>query len=207
MIKTILDEFQAKNTQQLELYKTIRSNIEFSSEDKKVIAFTSAVSDANKTVIAFNVACSFADAGKRVIYINANNKNMEENADNTQGEIIGLSDYLKGDNKMSEIVREGGIPNLLIISTGTGEYNPVEYMTDKKFHVMIEAFRDVMDYIIVDAPALGDSADGAFVIKECEGLIYIITSRTVSYKTAQQVKKQIERTGCPILGAVLNKDH
>ena len=58
---------------------------------------------------------------------------------------------------------------------------------------------------MIDCPPLGSVIDAAIVAKECDGAIIVIETDNVSYKLVQRVKKQLEQSGCRILGAVLNK--
>ena len=59
--------------------------------------------------------------------------------------------------------------------------------------------------MIIDAPPLGSVIDGAVIAKHCDGAVLVIASNTISYRLARGVKKQLEKSGCPILGTVLNK--
>ena len=61
------------------------------------------------------------------------------------------------------------------------------------------------DYILIDSPPLGQVIDAAIIANVCEGAVLILESGAVSYHAAQKVKNQLERTGCRILGVVLNK--
>ena len=59
--------------------------------------------------------------------------------------------------------------------------------------------------IIIDTPPLGSVIDAAIVAKHCDGALLIIASGAVSYRFARRMKEQLQMTGCPILGCVLNK--
>ena len=59
------------------------------------------------------------------------------------------------------------------------------------------------DYVIIDTPPLGSVIDGAIVAGSCDGAILVIESGVISYRFAQNVKDQLERSNCPVLGAVL----
>ena len=59
--------------------------------------------------------------------------------------------------------------------------------------------------MIIDTPPLGSVIDGAIVAGSCDGAILVIESGVISYRFAQNVKDQLERSNCPVLGAVLNK--
>ena len=78
-------------------------------------------------------------------------------------------------------------------------------MEEASFSDLLKELRNTYDYIILDTPPLGSVTDAAIVAKECDGAVLVIESERVSYKLAQKVQEQLEKTGCKILGAVLNK--
>ena len=61
------------------------------------------------------------------------------------------------------------------------------------------------DYIIIDTPPIGNVIDGAIIAGNCDGVILVIESGAISYRFAQNVMEQLERSNCPVLGTVLNK--
>ena len=70
---------------------------------------------------------------------------------------------------------------------------------------MIRQFREQYDFILVDTPPLGSVIDCAVVSESCDGVILVLESGAISWKFAKSVKEQLDRSGCPVLGAVLNK--
>ena len=61
------------------------------------------------------------------------------------------------------------------------------------------------DYVIVDAPPVGVVIDAAEIAKACDGTLIAVHYNDVSRQELLDVKQQIEQTGCPILGTVLNQ--
>ena len=70
---------------------------------------------------------------------------------------------------------------------------------------MFESLKPFYDYIIVDTPPMGNLIDGAIVATYCDGAVMVVESGAVSYRLVQKVKDQLEKSGCRILGVVLNK--
>ena len=70
---------------------------------------------------------------------------------------------------------------------------------------LLAEVRGCYDYIIIDTPPVGSVIDAAIIAKESDGAVLVIESERVSYKVAQKSMEQLEKTGCKILGAVLNK--
>ena len=61
------------------------------------------------------------------------------------------------------------------------------------------------DYVIIDAPPLGSVIDAAVISRVCDASVFVVAANTVSHKYVRSVKEQLEKTGCPIIGVVLNK--
>ena len=189
-----------------EAYKSLRTNISFSGEDVSVIALTSAVPNEGKSAVSFNLAESFAEDNKKVLYIDADiRKSVTVARYGVDVETKGLSHYLTKQSELEDVIYETNIPNFNIIFTGQAAPNPAELLGNSRFKKLIEAAREQFDYVIIDCPPLGSVIDAAIVAKECDGAIIVIETDNISYKVVQRVKKQLEQSGCKILGAVLNK--
>ena len=83
--------------------------------------------------------------------------------------------------------------------------NPTELLSEKTFDKMLEALREVYDYIIIDSAPLGMVVDAAILAKRADAAILVLESESIKYRFAQDVKRKLEATGCPIIGAVLTK--
>ena len=190
-----------------ESYKRIRTNISFSGEDIKVITMTSSVPNEGKTEVSFNISRSFAEDGKKTLFIDADiRKSVVLARYGVDKEVKGLSHYLSGQSKnIEDIIAETNVNNLDVILTGTKSPNPAELLGSHRLGEMVEKLREKYDYIIIDCPPLGSVIDAALVAKVSDGTIIVIEADNVSYKAVQQVKKQLEQGECKILGAILNK--
>lgn len=190
-----------------EAYKRVRTNITFSGEDIQVIAVTSSVPNEGKSEVSFRLAESFAEDGKRVLYVDADiRKSVTIARYGVDRETVGLSHYLSGQTKnLDDIIYETDINNLYTIFTGAKAPNPAELLGRPKFARMLEDLRQQFDFIIIDCPPLGSVIDAVLVAKNCDGTILVIESDNISYKLAQSVKKQLDQSDCKILGVILNK--
>ena len=70
---------------------------------------------------------------------------------------------------------------------------------------MLDAKRDAYDYIIVDSAPLGMVIDAAVMASVCDGAVLVLSTGKVKYRMAQGVKAQLEKSGCKLLGVVLNQ--
>ncbi len=188
-----------------EAYKALRTNITFCGSDVKVIALTSCMPNDGKSTVAWNVAVSMAETGKKVLLIDADLRNSVIMRRFKIGQkIVGLSHYLSDQATLQEVLYHSSLPNLDIILSGSFPPNPAELLSTPKFESMIKELREQYDYIIIDTPPLGSVIDAAIIATVCDGSILVISSGKVSYKFARDTKAQLEKSGSKILGVVLN---
>ena len=190
-----------------EAVKTLRTNLQFSGKHNKVVLLTSVHSNEGKSDISFNLAVELGKAGKKVLLIDADiRKSVYKSRYNITEETQGLSQYLSGQvEQIDQIVCKTNYENLYMILAGPYAPNPTEMLGDEQFGQLLKAARQVFEYVIVDTPPLGTVVDAAVIGQYCDGALMVIESDSTSYRACQKVKGQLERSGCKILGAVLNK--
>lgn len=189
-----------------EAYKNLRTNIEFSGEENKVLVFTSCTPNEGKSTVSLSVASSLAESGKKVLFIDADlRKSVLAGRHRVQGELKGLSHFLSGRAKVEDVVCKTQIESLMVIFAGIISPNPAELLGQERFGNLISSGRKVYDYIIIDAPPLGSVIDSAIIARVCDASVLVISANAISHKFARVVKEQLERSECPILGVVLNK--
>lgn len=189
-----------------EAIKTLRTNIQFCGSNIRAVLFTSSLPDEGKSDISFALARSLAQIGKKTILIDADiRKSVLVERYHLVQELFGLSQYLSGQKELEEVIYQTNEENLSVIFAGPYSPNPAELLEEDLCGRMFEALRSYYDYIIVDTPPMGNLIDGAIVARHCDGAVMVIESGAISYRLEQKVKGQLEKSGCRILGVVLNK--
>ena len=189
-----------------EAIKTLRTNIQFCGNGIKTIMLTSSLPDEGKSDITFAMASSLAQIGKKVVMVDADiRKSVLVSRYHLEREVSGLSQYLSGQRSLENVLYDTNIENLSIIFAGPYSLNPADLLEESLFGDMISKLKEKYDYIIVDTPPMGNLIDGAIVARQCDGAVMVIESGSISYRLEQRVKGQLEKSGCRILGVVLNK--
>lgn len=191
-----------------EAYKTLRTNISFCGDDVQAIAFTSSVPNEGKSMVSFQCAKALSEDGKKVLYIDADiRKSVLIARYGADHEVSGLTHFLTGKKHLDDVICQTNIKNMDVIFSGQVAPNPSELLGKERFANMIERAKNEYgyDYIIIDCPPLGSVIDAAVVARACDGTIIVIESDNLSYRITQKVKDQLDKSGCRILGAVLNK--
>ena len=138
-----------------EAYKTLRTNVEFSGDDIKVIAVTSCTPNEGKSSVSYELACSYAQNGKKVLLIDADLRKSVLIRRHFKGKVrYGLVHYLVGKYPFEEVVCETSVKNLHITFAGPVPPNPSELLNNKRFKAMVDGVRQCYDLVIIDTPPL-----------------------------------------------------
>lgn len=204
--KVVLTDIRKKDYFYEEAIKTLRTNIQFTGKNVKTIMFTSCFPNEGKSDVTFQLCQEIGNMGKRVLLIDADiRKSAYVNRYRIKQKVNGLSQYLSGQLAKEFLIYQTNFLNVDIIFAGPMAPNPSELLEEEAFRELLAEVRGYYDYIIIDTPPVGSVIDAAIIAKESDGAVLVIESERVSYKVAQKSMEQLEKTGCKILGAVLNK--
>jgi capsular exopolysaccharide family len=187
-----------------ESMRMLRTNLQFSGGNLRVILFTSSIQDEGKSETSFQLAISFAKLDKKVLYVDADmRKSVFTTRYQIKENVQGLSQYLSGQNT-EDIVYKTNIKNIDVVFAGPYAPNPAELLYENKLDEFIKKQRLQYDYIIIDAPPLANIVDAAVIGRCVDGAVIVVKSATVSQRMVKRVKDQLEKVNCKIIGAVLN---
>lgn len=184
-----------KDNYDKEACRTLRTNIQFAAgADKKVLACVNYAA-SKKNQVAQALAASMAETGRKVLFIDADMRR-------TEVEKKGLVQYLSGQVELKDIIVKE--KELSIIVAGASSLNSTELLDNIKFEELIQEVRSEFDFIIIDTPSIEKVIDGVVIAGKSEASFAVIEEKSVSRKTAKYLQKQLEISGCSILGAVLS---
>ena len=204
---TSFNEQKKLNYSVREAFKSLRTNLLFCGDEYKTIVITSCVKNEGKSTISIELAKSLSLAEKKVLLIDADLRKSVYASTytiNSQA-VLGLSEYLSGQADYDSIMYKTQYESLDLIFAGAVPPNPVELLSSKKFEALVRESREKYDYVIIDAAPLGAVIDAAAVASFCDGAIMVISANEIRCRMAQDVKEQLEKSDCKVLGAILNK--
>lgn len=192
-----------------EAYRTLRTNIKFSSLDKPLntIMVTSAVPHEGKTTNAVNLALTIAESGKKVMIIDADFRRPIIHKIFKSDSKPGLTNVLVGNMKLSEVIKKADEidANLYYIPCGPIPPNPSELLGSDKMKTVIEELKQQADTIIFDTPPTIGFADSLVLANQMDGVVLLLSSGQVTRDAAKQAKLLLEKAKANILGVILNK--
>lgn len=195
-----------------EVFRTLRTNVQFinASNKLKSILVTSTVPGEGKSYVSANLAITFAQAGKRVVLVDADMRKGRQHEVFELSNENGLSNYLISaveDDKidLGDYIKPTIVENLYVMTAGIVPPNPAELLTSQKMSDLIKALEKSADIVIFDGTPSTIVTD-ALIISRSIGSTLIVTShKQTKMEDLKQIKKNIENVGGKIAGVVVNK--
>lgn len=189
-----------------EHYNALRTNIQLSGDDLKVLSISSVKPGEGKSTTSTNIAWAFARAGYKTLLVDADIRNsVMSGVFKSREKITGLTDFLAGTADLSNGLCDTNIENLFVIQAGPVSPNPTALLQSENFATMIDTLRKYFDYVIVDTAPIGMVIDATIITQKCDASILVTASGETKRRDVLKVKEQLEQTGIPCLGVVLNK--
>jgi len=189
-----------------EAYRNVRSAMIFSGNMPKgsTLAVTSAVPREGKTTTSLNMSVSFAQAGSRVLLVDADMRRGELHKFFGLEGGRGLSDILSGNAKPESLIQRTGMPNLDLVSTGPFPTNPGELLLRPEFRMFSDQVKRSYDYVVFDCPPIMAVSESAVMASLADSTIFVVWAGQTSRKLSQMSVQLLRERGANIIGCVLN---
>ena len=189
-----------------EQFRTLRTNIKFSKpeDELRTILITSTFASEGKSTVSANLACLFAEEGKKVLFIDADMRKPTVQYTFNLTNTTGASSVLSKQASLFDVIRPSEVPNLDIITSGPIPPNPSELLGGTVLKKIIESCKDIYDLIIFDAPPIIAVTDAQIIANTVDGTILVIDSQATDKKATEKACELLEASNAKILGAVLN---
>lgn len=190
-----------------EAYRTVRTNIQFAGvvQDTNVVLVTSSQSSEGKTSTASNLAVVSAQAGKRVLLIDADLRKPQMHHRFQISNLYGLSSVLIRDSSLPEAALPTSIDNLWVLPSGPIPPNPSEMLASPAFTSLIEDCCNAYDMLIIDSPPVLAVADALILTRCSDGVLFVVDSQSTNRGQAQKAVASLQQVNARILGVVLNR--
>ncbi|KRF35880.1 CpsD/CapB family tyrosine-protein kinase [Paenibacillus sp. Soil787] len=189
-----------------EAYRTLRTNIQFSSIDQviKTILVTSAQPAEGKSTTVANLAVAYAQEGKKVLVIDADLRKPTMHHYFGKSNRKGLTNTLASQNDVDDVMFDTTVDNLFLIPSGPIPPNPSELLTSQKMTAFLEDMAARFDVIVVDSPPTLAVTDSQILAAKCDGVVLVINEGKVKRDVAKKAIDNLKRVQAKILGVVLN---
>ena len=188
-----------------ESYRTLRTNIQYSSFDKeyKIIVVTSSDPGEGKSTTAGNLALSMAQDDKKVILIDCDLRKPSLHKKFKVSNLVGLSDVIIGKTDLVKAVHKYS-KNLVLLTSGKIPPNPSEMLSSKIMESLLETLRESFDYIILDTPPVQAVTDSQILSTKADGTILVVRAEKTKRESVQNAVNLLKKVNANIIGIVLN---
>jgi len=190
-----------------EAIRGVRTNVLFSSAEEgvRVIVVTSAGPGEGKSMFSSNLSVSLAQAGQRVLHVDADMRRPRVHAIFDIAQEPGLSNLLVGDCKPSEAIRKSPVQNLCVLPAGMIPPNPAELLGSKRCEDFFATLGQNFDWVILDSPPVLAVADASILANTATGVVFVVGADQTSRQAARAALEQLEAVQAHVIGAVLNR--
>jgi non-specific protein-tyrosine kinase len=190
-----------------EAYRTLRTNIEFSSLDQPLrsLLVTSPAANADRVTALANLAVIMAEGGRKVILVDGDLRRPELHDVFGLDSAPGLSELLREGSDMADLsLQDSGIDGLRLLTSGQLPQNPSVLLGADRMQEVIAALTTQADLVLISAPPVIAVTDAALLASKVDGTLLVIRARGTQREHVQRAKALLEKVNARLVGAVLS---
>ena len=191
----------------VEAYRRLRTNLQYSNLDESLtsLLLTSAEAGEGKSTTAANLAVVMAQAGVRVILVDADLRKPHQHDLFGALRQPGLGEALRGGFVPELLQPVEDIPNLRLLAGGETVPNPAEVLGSQRMRQLFQQLRAEADFLLFDTPPLLAVTDAQIVGHLVDGALLVIDSQKTSAGAVHRALESLAQVNVPVMGAVLNR--
>ena len=188
-----------------EAYRTLRTNIQYSSYDKKLktILVTSSDNKEGKSTICGNLALSFAQNKRKVLLVDCDLRTPSLHKMFNVSNVYGLTEVLLGTKRIDEAVKNYN-NKIDILPSGTISSDPSELFESDELIELLEVLKEKYDLIILDSSPVRVVSDAQILAAKVDGTILVAKKNKTKLENIKEAKDLLKRVGANLVGVVLN---
>ena len=194
-----------------ESYRNLCTSILLSNpvRSPKTLLFVSSTMGEGKTATVLNTAIAFAQAGKKVLIVDADLRRSNCHKMLKTSNAIGLTEVLTGQNTLGEavnIVTDAHGPGVLsLLTSGSRPPNPSALLGSNRMAEILENIKSGYDHVLIDSCPLMPMSDSLLLSAMVEGVILVLEAGRTPRNMALDSLKRLDRVRATVLGVVLNR--
>lgn len=197
-----------------EVFRTLRTNIQFMNANKKLktLLITSTFPGEGKSWVASNLAVTFAQAGNKVILIDADMRKGRQYKIFDALPRPGLSNYLSGmdleegeEPDISKYLQRTEVNNLLIMTAGNIPPNPSELLVSDQMNKLLKDLKSVCDIVVIDGTPCELVTDSVILSRIVDSTVIVTAHKETKKDNLEKIVRNIKNVGGNLAGVVINK--
>jgi capsular exopolysaccharide synthesis family protein len=189
-----------------EQYRTIRTNIQFSTVDNEIrsLMVTSSGPGEGKSTTSANLATVFAQQGNRVLFVDADMRKPTVHYTFSLPNNYGLTTVLTKQSDLIDTAIQIDTSNLYVLPCGPIPPNPAELLSSRSMDEFIELALKEYDLVVFDSPPVLVVTDAQLLANKCDGTVLVVSSGFTEKENAIKAKDLLAASKAKLLGVILN---
>jgi succinoglycan biosynthesis transport protein ExoP len=191
-----------------EAYRTLRTNIQFSTLDRpaRTLLVTSANSIEGKSITAANLAVVMAQAGLKTVLVDSDLRRPVQHKIFQLSNQDGLtSRLLEEAPSLDDHLQTAGVENLRVLTSGPIPPNPSELLGSRKMQALLEQLKEDNDVVLFDSPPSLAVTDATVLATQVDGVLLVADARRTRREMAVRARDNLIKVGANILGVAVNR--
>lgn len=189
-----------------EAYRTLRTNIQFSSLDKPLctLLVTSTAPDEGKSTTVANLAVIMAQSEQRVILVDCDLRRPGLHTIFGVPNEPGLTSALLEQGEAPLPFQRTPVPGLVLLPSGPLPPRPADLLGSRRMEALIKRLQGMADIILFDTPPVTAVTDAAVLSTKVEGVLLVLQAGKTRRDRAREARRLLEKVKANIVGVVLN---
>jgi non-specific protein-tyrosine kinase len=189
-----------------EAYRTLRTNIQFSSLDKPLhtLLATSTAPDEGKSTTLANLAITMAQAEQRVVLVDCDLRRPTLHTLFELPNDVGLTSMILSPEDAPVPLQATSVAGLSLLASGPLPPRPADILGSRRMEAVIARLRADADIVLFDTPPVVAVTDAAVLATKVDGVLLVFQAGKTSRDRARQARQILEKVKANIVGVVLN---
>jgi capsular exopolysaccharide synthesis family protein len=189
-----------------EAFRSLRTAIYFGSKEQpaRTILVTSPERGDGKSTSASNLAIAMAQAGRRVLLLDADLRAPMQDLIFSVNGRIGLANVLQGKETLDRAIRHTGIENMDLLCAGAAGRSPAELLNSQRFIELLDELGSRYDHVVIDSPPLLPVTDARVIAASVDATLLVLRAGKSNRKLSELSIEGLLSVGAHLIGVVVN---
>jgi len=189
-----------------EAYRTLRTNLLFSSLDRPLhtILITSSAPNEGKSTTLANLAVTMAEAEQRVLMVDCDLRRPSLHTLFGLPNEHGLTSSMLEQAESALPIQATSVPGLRLLPSGPLPPRPADLLGSRRMGAILERLRREADIVLFDTPPVGAVTDAAVLAPQMDGVLLVLHAGQTRRDRAREARQILDKVKANIVGVVLN---
>lgn len=189
-----------------EAYRTLRTNIQFSSLDKplRTLLVTSTAPDEGKSITLANLAVTMAQAEQRVIVVECDLRRPTLHTLFGLSNEEGLTSVMLDQRETALPLQPTTVPGLSLLASGPLPPRPADLLGSRRMEALVARLQNEADIVLFDTPPVTAVTDAAVLATRLDGVLLVLKAGKTRRDRAREAHRMLEKVKANVIGVVLN---